>query len=288
MSLEDLTQTPAVTAAGWTLIGSSDITAQPHPSAVSAGGRIWGLECGYLNPTVIVSDDGLNWTGNAALPFRSGAAACAHDAALYVSGGLDPDEKETSEVFRCVDGVTWTRVQAPWPARSRHCMVSYQGKLVLFGGRAGDGLYFQDMWTSPDGVTWTNEGTAPDIMISYSGAVVNGQVCVVGAGNDPVQWFNGQAWRPDTQPWSGTTQSHPMAVLNSRLYVLIGRGKGSNRNELWSSGGPGNWRPESQPPWAGDRTTPGFAALGGTLVVFGGYTPDGVNSRDIYSFTPAA
>src|SRR5690349_9236394 len=105
MSLDEITQTPVRAAPGWTLIGSSDVSAVPHALTVRAGGRVWGLQCGIPSRTVVVSDDGLDWSGNANLPFRVFAAACVHENVLYVSGGVDKDGNETSDVLRCADGM---------------------------------------------------------------------------------------------------------------------------------------------------------------------------------------
>lgn len=281
MSLDELSKTRTAASAGWTLLGASDITAGGFPRTAAANGRIWGLG-GNRDRTVISSSDGVTWQANNSLPYRAGYAACAHDDAIYISGGTETDDP-SNDVLRSTDGVNWTRMQAQWPARYNHCMVSYQGNLVVFGGRGRD-KPFEDMWTSRDGVNWVSVGACPPGVASAAAAVLDTRICVAGGPEGIVSWYDGREWKSDHPPWAGARFNPGIAVLGPRLYVLGGTAGPRPLQDLWSCGGPASWRPEAAPPVT--LVTPGVAALDGSMVVFGGTTPTGTANRDIYGYTP--
>lgn len=284
MSLDEITHTPAEAANGWSILGSSGEAAVLNAKTARIGGRIYGLN-GSPDRTVVFTDDGRNWEGNTTLPYRIGSAACAHNGAVYVSGGVITSE--TNELFRSTDGLNWTSIPVPWPARGSHCMVSYKGNLLLFGGRTASGSrFFEDFWISPDGVNWRSSGAGPRGAINAAAVVLGASLCVVGGPGSTVQWYDGATWTWEPQPWAGPRSDPATAVVNDRLYVLSGpSGQGGSR-ELWSCAGKSAWRPEAAPPWA-RLYGPSAADLDDVVLVFGGSASSGwPASPTLYAFQP--
>lgn len=284
MSLDEITATPAIAANGWSIAGSSAQAAVLNAKTAKVGARTYALN-GGPNATVAFSDDGLTWQANNTLPYRVGSAACGHNGAVFVSGGAF--DQETNELFKSVDGVNWTSIPVPWPARVSHCLVSYKGNLLLFGGRTVNGSrFFEDLWMSPDGVSWRSVGAGPRGAINAAAIVLANSLCVVGGPGTMIQWYDGANWTSEPLPWANPRANPTAAVVNNRLYVVGGQSGPTVYKDLWSCAGRSSWRPEADAPWS-VLYGPSATEMDGAMLVFGG-SPNGAwpASPTIYAFQP--
>lgn len=283
MSLADAPQAPQTTTAGWSLIGTSPKSAVVNADGVTFNGRLWGLGASPSS-SVVSSPDGLDWQSNASLPWRTSAAACAHNGALWVTGGAL--EEATSDVFSSPDGLHWTHTVAPWPPRFGHCVVSDGDHITLFGGRTRTGTFYDDVWVSKDGITWTSAGKA-DISTNGAAAVVGPDLCLINTISGWVHWFSGGKWQPpETAPWPAPRISPGVAVINDVLYLVGGGAGGAPSNDMWSATGPGTWERQPSAPWTGALSGIGCGELNGSVIVFGGADASGTARPEIYRYTP--
>jgi hypothetical protein len=271
----------AIPLAGWAQIGTSEVSKIAYGATVSLNGRLWGLE-GDQTRTVIYSDDAVTWQApQTNLPYRMGCAACAHNGALYVSGGAYSEE--TNEIFFSTDGISWARTQAPWPPRYGHCMISFQGRLLVFGGRTQQGQFFEDFWASTDGRNWSAAGTAPG-RINGAAAVVGNRVCALGGPQRTIAWYDGARWISEMPPWS--TRLFPgAAVIASTLYMTGGFWGQTHFKETWSWAQGVGWTRLEDAPFT-NLEAPCCGPLFGAVIVFGGSMGGGPARPEIYAYAP--
>ncbi|MEO1259940.1 MAG: DUF6242 domain-containing protein [Bacteroidota bacterium] len=151
------------------------------------------------------SSDGIDWnlvTDAPGFEARSTPAVFVHDGKLWVTGGgglnVPGPEDLYNDVWFTEDGSNWTQVNvtAPYPARTGHNAISYNGNMyVLFGNdnplSLADKTFYSDIWMSDDdGATWsevTGGSATPGGFAPRGGAsvLVDGQnmVWVIGGLN---------------------------------------------------------------------------------------------------------
>ena len=116
------------------------------------------------------SSTGTDWslaTDAAGFVARSTPAVFVHDGKLWITGGggvnVPGPESLYNDVWYTEDGSNWTQVNvtAPYPARSGHNAISFNGNIyVLFGNdnaaMLADRTFYRDVWASYDnGTTWS-------------------------------------------------------------------------------------------------------------------------------------
>ncbi|MBK8230783.1 MAG: hypothetical protein IPK72_09430 [Candidatus Eisenbacteria bacterium] len=190
-------------------------------SYVNHDGATWALgalEGDYrsfrVSPTILRTRDYLRWevVGVASsLPQRIFYAAAGFSGAIWILGGHD-GERETSEVWRSVDGVVWNCVLAvaPWSPRAGAKAVVFQDRLYLIGGGRIDGPSTNDVWSSGDGIAWIREtaAIAPEEPVGYTPVVHLDQIWLVGANrsgrfrSEMLVSSDGRSWRAQAAPWS--------------------------------------------------------------------------------------
>ncbi len=186
---------------------------------------------GAYQPDVWSTTNAVDWQlETAAAPWGNRALhyAVAHAGALWVMGGqtvpqffgLEDEPVYFNDVWRSVDGVSWTRVleHAPWAPRGIVCgHAVLNGEMWLMGGGTYDTPQYpsrqeySDAWSSKDGVAWTRHTDPP--------------------------WF--------------PRQYHDLANWDGRLWVTDGYTflDDANHNDVWYSADGENWYEVPGTPW---------------------------------------
>ena len=208
--------------------------------------------------------DGTTWTEatrNAPFLPREGATLTVFDGKMWIIGGgtkSSPYQQFwglANDVWYSSDGVTWTEAtnNGPFPPRTEHATVAFNGSLWVLGGWNGQTV-FDDIWTSQDGVQWT-------------------QV-------------------PATQHFAARC-SHRSAVFDNRIWIIGGQhveySKGTEEityaNDVWNSGDGISWT-EADKAGFPPRAAFGLLVSGENLWTVGGY--DGFQYyNDVWNLAPA-
>lgn len=167
-----------------------------------------------IDPVIKRTSDYRAWTTvgrSATLPRRVFYAAASFRGAIWLLGGYD-GERETAEVWRSTDGLTWQLAvrNAPWGPRMSSKAIVYRDRLFLLGGGKLDGPNANDVWSTPNGVDWQRETAtiAGEEPVGYSPIVFDGQLWLVGANrsgrfsSEMLVSADGKSWAAVSAPWS--------------------------------------------------------------------------------------
>lgn len=136
---------------------------------------VGGNSLGFGTPNAASTDvyrssNGVDWslvTSTPGFDARSTPAVFVHDGKLWVTGGggvsLPGPEDLYNDVWYTEDGSSWTQVAvtSPYPARTGHNAISYNGNMYVFFGNDNEidlanKTFYGDIWMSEDnGVTWS-------------------------------------------------------------------------------------------------------------------------------------
>jgi len=186
----------------------------------------------------------------------------------------------------------WTQATnvPPWPARTGHSSVVYDGKIWIIGGYgygAGAYRFHNDVWSSVDGVAWTPVTTGAPWAgrFEHASVVHNGKLWVIGGmALDPLPilfddvWssVDGVTWTQETAaaPWTARF-AHRSVVHDGRIWVIGGNvdpvSPSTSVNDVWSSVDGVAWTQETAAaPWAA-RHSHASVAYDGKIWVMGGY-----------------
>lgn len=156
-----------------------------------------------------------------------------------------------------MDGDLWIPLtnEAPWPARTAHCMLWFSGYLYIIGGNNNTD-YFNDVWRSPDGTTW--EDVTPENAFGerkgMSCSVFNGELLVIGGVdygglNEIWKTSDGLSWELLPTPPFSPRAHHSATVHNGRLWISGGHVYNeSYLNDVWSTSDALNWQQHSDLP----------------------------------------
>ncbi len=237
----------------WTRVtASAGFSSRNSFACVVFNNKIWvigGFSSLYPNdPNAYLNDvwssaDGKTWTKEAKAPFypRRGHACFVHDNQIWVAGGNANATNwiaNVSDVWSSPDGVNWTRKAetTPFGAIEGHSGISFNNKMWIIGG-------MNDLWSSTDGANWTKEvtGTPFGYLLNSCALVSNGQLLIIGGAlgwssvsnqiwhsSDGVAWANIQGGFP-------ARRSHGAAVLNGKIYVMLGMAEMTNseKSDVW-------------------------------------------------------
>ena len=264
----------------WTQVdanGSSDVgdlnapwSARNHHRAVSFDGAIWllgGNEGTSRTNDIWKSADGITWTEvittGTKWSGRHQHQVVLFDSTLWLLGGSDNEGAVKNDVWKSTDGITWEQVDAngsangsnaPWSAREKHQVVSFNGVLWLLGGYDGIGNpgLKNDIWKSADGTTWTEvttTGTKWSARQSPQVVSFNNALWLLGGNdgfrkNDIWKSTDGTTWtQVDANgssdvgdlnaPWNAR-ETHQVVLSNNALWLLGGH-DGTRRNDVWKS-----------------------------------------------------
>lgn len=189
------------------------------------------------------SSDGKSWTKETKAPFypRRGHACFVHDNQIWVAGGNANATNwiaNVSDVWSSPDGVNWTRKSetTPFGAIEGHVGISFNNKMWIIGG-------MNELWSSADGASWTKDvaSTPFGYLLNSCAVVANGKLLITGGAlgwssvsdqiwhsADGIAWGNIQGGFP-------ARRSHGAAVLNGKIYVLLGMAEMTNseKSDVW-------------------------------------------------------
>lgn len=166
-----------------------------------------------VDPVIRRTRDYATWEtvgASATLPRSIFYGAASFRGALWLFGGYR-DGKETREVWRSTDGLSWAlAAEAPWSARVNPEIVIFRDRLYLIGGGIIDGAAANDVWSTADGVRWQLETDeiAPERPVGYSAIVFDDRIWLLGANragmftNEMLVSADGKDWTPGRAPWS--------------------------------------------------------------------------------------
>jgi hypothetical protein len=195
------------------------------------------------------------------------------------------------------DGQVWTQLKPPSspPAASQSAIATLGASLLLFGGNEPSMNVGNDTWSFSED-RWTEEELteAPPPRSSAGVAVLGSTVLLFGG------YGEAQTSLQDTWLWNGTSWSelHPktvppvrdsaaMAALGGKAVMFGGENTGLNLTvalgDTWLWDG-SNWEQvyPSHSPQA--RLSPGFAAVGAVLLLFGGLDDNGNALGDTWTW----
>ncbi len=185
-----------------------------------------------------------------------------------------------------VDEFSWIEAtpEAPWPSRSGHSTVVFDGKIWILGGWhngpfLGDDYELNDVWSSTDGVNWTQvtEHAAWVPRQNHKSVVFDGKIWVIGGWQWTGPYLNDVWLTEDGMTWTRVTDhaawsircDHGVAVFNDRLWVV---GGGVDGNDVWYSLDGANWtRATRHAAWS-PRLWHAVTVHDGALWVLGGST----------------
>lgn len=180
----------------------------------------------------------------------------------YVIGGDIYDA--AADVWRSVDGQTWTRIAdgAPWGARVLHMVASFDDALWLMGGQtdvSDPATALADVWRSDDGgETWQQQPDAPwpARAMVYGPVEHDGLLWIAGGGTyaydsadrayfSDVWSFDGNSWNEEladgAAPWAGR-QYHNLFAWQGELWIGSGwLADAANHNDVWHSSDGVTW-----------------------------------------------
>ena len=219
------------------------------------------------------------------------------DGSIVVAGGATHGSDGFRDVFRSVDGVTWTlqTAEAPWQGRGNQAMVWLQpsATLVLMGGELASGQTLNDVWASGDaGVTWALVGTAAwSPRRSHVSVAIGDVVLVMGgsAGNDEV-WASsdgGATWTAQTlsAPWVGRMYTAAVVMADGSVMLMGGEGAPGLLGDAWRSTDKGvTWEQATGSAAWGPRRYMGAVGLAdnSVLLVGGDKGPSGGLQRTMW------
>lgn len=162
-----------------------------------------------LGGTILVSPDGVNWTGE-----PSGTSASRDGVAFggrFVAVGFN-DTALVSEVLVSADGTAWTEVVSPLFARVFLEAVAYGGGKFVAVGTNGSIL------TSADGIAWTSAASGT-VAVLHAVAYGGGRFVAVGEGGVIFTSPDGDTWARESSGTSGSL--HGIAYGGGR-FVAVG------------------------------------------------------------------
>jgi hypothetical protein len=273
---------PYVGTARWTRI-AVDPPARGEAKLASLGSKL--VLVGGSSGTAVLGDtwewDGTAWarrsTPTTPLP-RSYFSLATLGSRVVLFGGLDAAGALHDDTWTW-DGATWTKLAPAHkpPARRWAATTALGSKLVLFGGVGATGA-LADTWEF-DGTDWAQRTTPtapPGGANVRLGAASATSVVAIGTTSSAGPW---QTWTWDGTSWTDRTATAPSAFFSP----LVANAGGTLR--VVDFGAPGglivwdwsgsSWGPHGIATAPPDRRAPAVASLGGSLVIFGGYTGSG-------------
>lgn len=196
-------------------------------------------------------DTGRKWVSLASSaqwsPRAGHAVSVSNKGILFISGGFESQEgtpTALSDVWTSTDGELWVSLtsEAPWPARTAHCMVWFSDYLYIIGGNNNTD-YYNDVWRSTDGITW--EDVTPDNAFGerkgMTCTVFNGELFLIGGVdygglNEIWKTPDGLNWVKDSDPPFAPRAHHSATVYNGRLWISGGHVYSeSYLKDVWST-----------------------------------------------------
>jgi PKD repeat protein len=232
------------------------------------------------------------WTGR-----LQHSSVAMPDGSIVLMGGIDsPGSK--NDTWRSTDnGATWTQVNSSsgWTARFSHSSVAMpDGSIVLMGGdERGMGTWKNDVWRSTDnGATWTQVNASAgwtgrsfhtSVVMRDGSIVLMGGYALGGLKNDVWRSTdNGATWTQvnASAGWTGRSQASSVAMPDGSI-VLMGGDDGSfstSKNDVWRSTDNGaTWTQiTASAEWVGRYSHTSAAMPDGSIVLIGGFTPNGI------------
>lgn len=229
------------------------------------GGWNEDLNYTYTNNEVWTSLDAKNWTLVTKAPFsgRHCFGVVKYNNAIWVVGGDCNSGNCQKDVWKSLDGITWSKVadSLKFLDRAIFSLVVFENKLWLYGGQkmpkfVPDHEYdewYNDAWSSEDGINWKNESTN----LSWQGRavynrIVNFNNCLYLFGGDLYQsktyndvWKSedGTNWTKISyhSPWK-QAQFSDVIVYDQKIWVIGGSYGMKNINEIWFSQNGISWQ----------------------------------------------
>jgi hypothetical protein len=225
---------------------------------------------------------------------------------LFLTGGISAfSGLTTSQVFKSVDGIHWTRLfvtGAPWQIRSHHNALTFNNKLwVMEGLSTGAPFYLNDVWSSPDGLVWTQTTVAAmsngrkdasAVVFNNKMWLMGGQDSTSAVHNDVYSSTDGVTWTLEgTAAWSARYGAG-LVVFNGLMWIVGGNDGSVYLNDVWYSADGITWTlATASAPWS-IRSNMGLVVLNNLIYLFSGlnatgdfwYTADGftwVHGQDI-------
>ncbi len=195
---------PTLPASAWTPRVSG--TTRALAAVTFAGGRFVAVG---LAGTILVSPDGVNWTGE-----PSGTSASLDGVAFggkFVAVGFNSSAL-VSEVLVSPDGRAWTEVVSPLFARVFLEAVTYGGGKFVAVGTNGSIL------ASADGIAWTSAASGT-VAVLHAVAYGGGRFVAVGEGGVIFTSPDGTSWAHEASGTSGAL--HGIAYGGGR-FVAVG------------------------------------------------------------------
>jgi hypothetical protein len=262
--------------------------------AASWRGKLWVVSgrAGTWYGDVWNSSGGNHWTRVAATgaPNLYASAMVVFNDRLWVLGGQTGSPFSgvvwSNQVWSTADGINWQRgPDAPWPGRSDHSALVFNGRMWVIGG--GTGLSIEggdDAWSTADGINWVEETHDGPFAKGARAAVLGGRIYTLmgyenGAASDDVySSADGRNWRLETGSLPMPFRDRAMiGTLNGRLYLAGGVTDiwvGTKTNEVWSSANGIDWIQETPQAGFSPRALAGHAVHESRLWILGGQIGD--------------
>ncbi|MED1796405.1 Ig-like domain-containing protein [Brevibacillus nitrificans] len=285
-----VTQSAKAAAALWTKVPKAGLATSSFLQTVRYGGGEW-LAAGQ-SATVVVSDDGEEWSGIDVENAINDLTDAVHDGSHWLlvgsggqifkstgknaASGWSQLNSGTNEYLSSIaydgsgtyvvvgdagviltsnDGSTWTDESSPADSSETLYSVTYSNHLFVTVSSAGK------IYTSPDGSTWTEResASAPLFSVQYG----NGKFVAVGSGIIFVSG-DGKSW---AEAQLSDTPELYAVTYGSGKYVAVGGG-----GELWTSIDAENWSDEEDSTTTDDLYSIGYSSELRQFVIVGGNT----------------
>ena len=176
--------------------------------------------------------------------------------AIWVVGGDCNSGNCQRDIWKSIDGITWSKVadSLKFLDRANYSVIVFKNKLWLFGGQKMPKFVpnhendegFNDAWSSEDGINWKNES----IQLNWQGrAVFNGVVdfnnCLYLFGGDIYQTkSHNDVWKSEDginwikisshSPWK-QAEFKDVVIFDRKIWIIGGSYNMKNINEIWYS-----------------------------------------------------
>ena len=186
-----------------------------------------------------------------------------NDALYLIAPRLDGVANGTKEVWRSLNGTSWTRLTAAaaFPTTYGAQVQVLGGKMFYLGSTAGTGSPTDDVYSSSDGITWTLLTSAPEhsnptIRSEFGSCSFGGRLWVVGgriggAAVDSVYYStDGISWTQATASAAFVARSYPIVISAGGQMIYAMRDTDAGVDDLYTSLDGVTWTSVSHSGWS--------------------------------------
>ena len=223
LRVKDEVENIGETTRAFTIGGNSplaDFTA--NTTSITEGGTVNFSDLSTNSPTSWLWDFGDGGTSTSKNPSNTYSTAGTYTVSMTATNAYGSDNETKNNYITVNEQWVQATEFPPWPARSQHTSVVFNGKIWIIGGLNDEGLTMNDVWYSSDGINWVQATASASwparrghtsVVYDEKMWVIGGSTTITSSGHLNDVWYSsdGINWRPHHgQPVNITPQSNMM------------------------------------------------------------------------------